>query len=141
MAKKEFARRVTKLLGDAVKKLDSHAVLAEALGIQLEGRVQMLIDGEVEISAANAIKIEKLTGLSAKRLMEAQAADALEAAGYEEAAVAPVKVERAKGTGTDGMPSQSPMSKDRGHVSMSFSGVSDAQANKAVRAVMQSFAE
>lgn len=75
-------KNVTRLLTEAFAKVDKTTKVHDTLKV-VEGRAQMLINGEVAISATMAVRIEELTGLNAQELLNAQAADALDNIGYK----------------------------------------------------------
>jgi hypothetical protein len=138
MAKKA----IVKLLEAAMKGKSEEAVV-EALAISAD-EFGLLIDGSMEFSPLLAKKFGEVLEIEPRTILAAQADDQLNTLGVpaKELEKVEVKTTRAKGTGTDGRPSQSPMHRERRMISITLpSDVPAAQANKTVRAVMASFAD
>jgi plasmid maintenance system antidote protein VapI len=133
-------KQIVKIL-EAAMKDNSNVAVAEALGMS-EDDFQLVLDGSMEVSPALAMKIEQVLGIDAHDLLAAQTADQLAALGHQRIEKATKATKTVKATGTDGRPSQSPMTRERRTTTMTFSdNVSVDKAQRSVAAVARILAE
>lgn len=104
----------------AVAQKDDAAKNAMATDLKMSrDDFDMFLDGTLEISAAQAMKLEQVTGIDAHDILSAQAADQLATLGkarikkvdVPEVNVAEKAAPKAKKTSSDGAPRQSPMTR------------------------------